>query len=348
MSLVYISSTGDHAGLSLISWTITGRLLEKGHNPGFFKPFGTDPVYINDVRTDPDAFLFREVLNIREPLEMICPFTDPESIAKYHSPKEILNRIKKSAGHFQAEKDPLLIMGSKDIFFDDALYTIPDISILSELNADLVLVHRYRKISATLYSILSVHSLIKKKVKGIIINRIPPDNIEEVERLIIPALNEKGIYNISFIPEDPGLNFRRLGEICSILNGRIIFGENCLNNAVERISVGTTSLSSDLLLFKRMYNKIILLGPSNDLGIAGIIITGNREPGIQVLEAVKKSNIPLILIRENSLEALEHLEDTMSSLSPADEGKMVHCAGIMDRSDSLNKLIDSIVRPVRR
>lgn len=343
MPLVYISSTGDHAGQSLIAWAIAQRLLEKGFNPGFFKPFGTDPVFINDVRTDPDAFLFREVLNIRDPLEMICPFTDPETIAKYHNQKEVFNRIKITVDHFLAERDPLLIMGSKHIFFDDALYSIPDISIISELNADLVLIHRYRKVSATLYSVLSINSLIKKRVKGIIINRIPPDKVEEVERLIIPALNEKGIFNISFIPEDPGLNFRRLGEICSILKGRIIFGEDSINNAVERVSVGTTGLSGDLLLFKRVYNKIILLGPSNDFGIAGIIMTGSREPGEQVLEAVKKSNIPLILIKENSLEALEHLEDTMPSLTPEDEGKAIHCAGIMDRNDSLNKLIDSII-----
>jgi BioD-like phosphotransacetylase family protein len=342
MSLVYISSTGDHAGQSLIAWTIARRLLEKGLRPGFFKPFGTGPVHINDVWTDPDAFLFKEVLNIQDPLEIICPFTDPGSIEKHQRPKEILDKIKKSAEHFLADREILLILGSKHIFFDEALHSLPDISIISELNADLVLVHRYQKISTTLYSILSVNSLLKKKVKGVIINRVPPDKIEEVIRQIIPALNEKGIFNISFIPEDPGLSFRRLGEICTILNGKVIFGENFINNAVERMSVGTTNLSGDLLLFKRVYNKIVLLGPSNDCGVAGIIMTGNREPGEKILDAVKKSNIPLILIREDSLEALERLEDVMPSLSPADENKAVHCAGIMDRSGSLNKLIDSI------
>ncbi|MBN1625891.1 MAG: AAA family ATPase [Deltaproteobacteria bacterium] len=341
MSLVYISSTGYHAGQTLITWTIAERLRAKGLNPGFFKPFCADPVLINGIRTDPDAFLFREILNIREPLEKICPFTDPESIAGNQN--QILDIIKKSAGHLLSGRDLLLIMGSKDIFFDGDLYSIPDVSVISELNADVILVHRCRKISTTLYSILSVHSLINKKIKGIIINRVPPDRVEEVERLIIPALNEKGIYNISFIPEDPKLSSRRLEEICAILDGKVIFGEDFLNNPVERMSVGTTNLSGDLLLFKRVYNKIILLGPSNDFGIAGIILTGGKEPGRQILEAVKKSNIPLISIKENSLEALERLENTTPSLSPADRIKAVHCAGIMDRNGSLNKLIDSII-----
>lgn len=343
MSLIYISSTGDHAGQSLIAWTITRRLLEKGLNPGFFKPFGTGPVHINDVWTDPDAFLFKEVLNIQDPLEIICPFADPASAEKHQRPKEMLDKIKKSADHFLAGRDLLLILGSRHIFFDEALHYLPDISIISELNADLVLVHRYQKISTTLYSILSVHSLLRDKVKGIIINRVPPDKIEEVIRQTIPALNEKGIFNISFIPEDPALSFRRLGEICSILNGKVVSGEDYMNNAVERMSVGTTNLSGDLLLFKRVYNKIVLLGSSNKSGIAGIIMTGNREPGEKIIHAVKKANIPLILIKEDSLEALERLEDVMPSLSAADENKAVHCAGIMDRTNSLNKLIDSIL-----
>ena len=342
MSLVYISSTGDHAGQSLIAWTIARRLLEKGINPGFFKPFGTGPVHINDIWTDPDAFLFKDVLKIPDPLETICPFAVPGSIEKHQKPKEILDKVKKSAEHFLKGRDILLIMGSKHIFFDETLYLIPDISIISELNADLILVHRYKKISAALYSILSVHSLLKQKIKGIIINRVPQDKIEEVIRQTIPTLNEKGIFNISFIPEDHNLSFRRLGEICDILDGKVIFGEKYINNAVERMSVGTTNLNGDLLIFKRVYNKIILLGPSDEQEIAGIIMTGNREPGEKILEAVKRSNIPLILIKEDNLEALERLEDAMPSLLPADENKAAYCAGIMDRNDSLNRLIDSI------
>ena len=341
MSLVFISSTGDHAGQSLIAWTIARRLRERGLNPGFFKPFGTGPVHIDDIFTDPDAYLFKDFLKIQDPLEMICLFPDPENTERREKPNELIDRIKKSADHLLSGRDLLLILGSKHIFFDETLPSLPDISLISELKADLVLVHRYRKISTTLYSILSVHSLLRKKIKGIILNRVPPEKIEEVEREIIPPLIEKGISNISFIPEDPELSFRRLGDICNILNGKVIFGEDRLDNAVERISVGTSSLSGELILFRRVYNKIVLLGPSNHSKIAGIIMTGNRSPGEKILEAVKKSNIPLIMIKEDSLEALERLEDVMPPLSLEDEKKAVRCASIMDRNDSLNRLIDS-------
>jgi uncharacterized protein len=344
MSNIYISSTGDHAGQSLIAWTIARRLHERGIIPGFFKPFGTGRIWIDDVWTDPDAFLFKKLLNIKEPLEMICPYADSESAEKEHKPKDVLSDIVRSAELFRSERDVLLIMGSKHIFFDETLNALPDISVMSEVNANLILVHRYQKLSATLYSILSVHSLLREKVKGIIINRVPPDKIDEVKRQIIPALHDKGILNILFIPEDPALSFRRVGEVCNTLNGKLVLGEDLLGNPVERMSVGATNLHGDLSIFKRVYNKIVLLGPCNECGVSGIIMTGNREPGEQLLDAVKNANVPLIIIKEDSLDALERLESTMPSLSPDDEDKVIRFTEMMNQDGSLDKLVDSLVK----
>lgn len=343
MSNLYISSTGDHAGQSLIAWTIARRLKEKGIHPGFFKPFGTGRIQTGEGWADPDAVLFKNLLHIKEPLEMICPYADYESAEKEHKPGELLSGILRSAELFRSERDILIIMGSKHIFFDETLNTLPDITIMSEANADLVLVHRYQKLSATIYSILSIHSLLRDRLKGIIVNRVPPEKIDEVRRQMIPALHEKGISNISIVPEDPLLSYRRVGEIYSTLEGRVITGEDLLDNPVERMSVGATNLQGSLSIFKRVYNKIVLLGPCNESGVAGIIMTSNREPGEQLLEAAKREAVPLIIIREDSLEALEHLESAMPSLSPADANKAAYFTEILDKDGFLDRLVDSVI-----
>ena len=80
MTYLFLGSTGDQAGQSLISWAIARRLLENNIRTGFFKPIGTSPVQVNDTRTDRDAVLFKKVLNLPEPLEKICPYPDPDLI----------------------------------------------------------------------------------------------------------------------------------------------------------------------------------------------------------------------------------------------------------------------------
>jgi hypothetical protein len=343
MSYIFICSTGDHAGQSLIASALALRLLEKGIRPGFFKPFATGLVRINDLWTDPDAYLFKEVLNIQEPLEVICPYLISDKSETRHSPVEILEKIKSLLHKLSEGKDTVLIAGSKHIFFDDAPYSIPDISIISELNADLVLAHRYRQISTTLYSILSIHSLLKDRVKGVIINRVPAGQINDIKGQIIPVLNQKGIFNITVLPEDPFLSLKSIEEIMKILEGKIICGDEYLERPVGGITVGTEGLNKELMLFKRVYNKIILLEPSTtSRKIAGILLTGNREPPRQVLEAARRSKVPLILVKEDSFVSLERLEGNVSAISPGDKKKIFHFMNMIDGDDFLNRLIQSM------
>ena len=74
MSFLFTGTTGDHAGHSLITWAIARRLVEKGLSVGFMKPFGTHPVNMEGLWTDRDVFLFKEVLNLQEPFNRICPY----------------------------------------------------------------------------------------------------------------------------------------------------------------------------------------------------------------------------------------------------------------------------------
>lgn len=352
MSILFVGSTGDHAGQSLIAWAIARRLLEKGLRVGFLKPFGTRPVHINDRWADADAFLFKEALNMPEPLETICPYMPAEIAGTQQGARKILEHITSIARKLSAGKDLLLILGTKHIFFDDVPHALPDISIIKELNADLVLAHRYKKISTSIYSILSIMSLLKEEVKGIIINRIPTDSFSDIQDQITAAIKKHRGTNVMVLPEDPTLSLWRIREIQEVLHGRIIWGEEYLDRPVEGITVGTSDLHGDLTLFKRVYNKIILLAPSRvnrvmedpetSRSIAGILLTGNREPAQKAIEAAKKSKIPLILIKDDSFSAKECLDLSTPTLKPTDHDKVLHFMHMMDRDYSLNRLIHAL------
>ncbi|MFC1821026.1 AAA family ATPase [Thermodesulfobacteriota bacterium] len=229
MPFLFIGSTGDHAGKSLIAWAIARRLLDKGLRLGFLKPFGTRLMQVNDIWADPDAFLFKKVLHIHEPLKIICPYVISEKVVKQGGPKEILEEIKSLARELSTGKDLLLVLGSKHIFFDDIPHSLPDISLISEFNADIVLVHRYKKISTSFYSILSVNSLLKERVKSIIMNRVPHEQIGAIKDQITPVLARKGVSDITLLPEDPILSLWSIGAIREILNGQVIWGEEYLD-----------------------------------------------------------------------------------------------------------------------
>jgi BioD-like phosphotransacetylase family protein len=116
--------------------------------------------------------------------------------------------------------------------------------------------------------------------------------------------------------------------------------------------VGSGDLTGELHLFKRAYNKIVLLKPAGPAvdgeepaaprPVAGIVLTGGRNPAPQLLEAARKAGVPLMVVKEDTFSALERLEQSTSWLSPHDDAKVLHLMNLMDRDGTLDSLMASL------
>jgi len=349
MAFLFIGTTGDHAGHSLITWAVARRLLERGLRVGFLKPFGTQRAYVNGLWSDPDAFLFAEALGIEEPLDRICPYLVSEEGWRDRGPETLHREIRSLAKDLSQDKDVVIIMGADHIFLDDASRSVSDISLAAELSADFILVDRYRDKAKSIYSVLSASSLLNKRLKGIVLNRVFPPLLHEIRDHMIPALATKGIPLTIALPEDPFLSFQTLGDIRDILDGEFLCGEAQREQPVGGMTVGSSDLEGELLLFKRAYNKIILLKPyplekeddstQGRRSIAGILLTGGRTPPRQLLEASKKAGLPLVRVKQDTFPALERLEQSPPPLSPHDDAKVRRMTQLMDHDDALDRLI---------
>lgn len=355
MLLLFVGSTGDGAGHTLLTWAIARRLAERGLKVGFVKPFGTHPVQINGVWTDHDALLFKEALNLPEPLSQICPHPLADEAWKEMGSPEILMDLKGFLQKRSVDKDVLIIMGSRHVFFDDAAGPLPDSSFIPALKADFILVHRPRKISKSIYSILSIYSLLKDNIRGIVFNRVPSADLSPLTERVIPSLIQKGVPATTALPEDPILSFRSLREIGEVLKGQILCGEGSLEQPIASMTVGTADLAGGLLIFKRAYNKIVLLapdleggaeGPTQSRPVAGILLTGGRQPAPQLLQAADTANIPLLLVQDDTFAALERLEQSPSILSSRDEVKVRRFTELMEQGSGLHRLLERLRLPI--
>ncbi len=349
MSFLFIGSTGDNAGHTLFTWAVVRRLKQRGLRVGFFKPFGTRPIQIDGVWTDQDAILFKEALGLQESLSEICPYPMAAEAWKETGTFDFVENLRRSTKKLSEGKDVLVLMGSKHIFFDDATRPLPDISLVPALDADFVLIHRYRKASKTIYSVLSVCSLLRDSIRGIVFNRVPPEEYQAMRQKVLVPLLQKGVPAVAALPEDPFLSFRSLREIREVLQGEVLYGEmDELEKPVAFMTVGSSDLPSELLLFKRAYNKIVLLSQAEEITqeeaarkrpVAGILMTAGRPPAQQLLESAKKKGVPLILVKEDTFAVLEKLEQSPSILSHKDEVKVRRFSELLDRENALDSLI---------
>jgi len=352
MTPLFIGSTGDQAGQTLVTWAIVKILLGKGYRPGFFKPFGTQPVKNDGSWTDHDALLFKTVLSLEDPLDRICPYLLTDESWKQKEPSLILGECRELSASLSEGKDVLIMMGSRHIFFDDASWPVPDMTIVKELMADFVLVNRFRKSSTSIYSILFAYSLLKDLMKGVIINRVVPEKMQEVRERLIPSLSSKGILAVSAVAEDSVLSLWSLREIRDVLHGEVLWGEELLDRPVGRMTVGSTPLRGGSLLFKRVYNKIVFLDglpseretetPAPPESVAGILLTSGVRPPPQIIEAAAGENIPLLLVKEDTFAVRERLDQDPHHLSHKDESKVLHYAKLMNQDGSLDRLLQQI------
>lgn len=348
MSFLFIGSTGGHAGLSLLTWAIGRKLGERGLRVGFMKPVGTQPVNSSGDLIDRDAMLFKTVWNLQDPTERICPFFASEEKWRDKGAPEILEEIGSVARKLSTGKDVLLMMGSEQVFFDDPSHPISDVSLVNSLKADFILLDRFQQTSRSIYSILSVRSLLKERMKAIVLNRVPPEKLVEIRNQLIPSLVKREIPFTAALPEDPMLSFRSLEEIRTLLEGQVLWGDRGLDHPVGGMTVGSADLRGELLLFKRVYNKVILLkpglsdneeqAPRAPRSIAGILLTGGRNPPFQALEAARRASIPLLLIRGDTFAALDRLEKAESFISSKDEAKVLRFTELLEAEGALEKL----------
>jgi len=199
---------------------------------------------------------------------------------------------------------------------------------------------------------IGANTAIFSVVKAVVLNRVPPEKLQEVNTSVIQPLTQKGIQVTIAISEDPLLSFRSLLEVVEILEAKVLCGEESLGRPVGQVTVGSTELKRELLVFKRVYNKVVLLQPpSMDQGlerssahgpIAGILLTGGRNPALPLLQAAERAKVPILMVREDSFSVLERLQRTDPRISPDDKTKMRRITQLMDVDNALERLLDSI------
>jgi phosphate acetyltransferase len=158
---------------------------------------------------------------------------------------------------------------------------------------------------------LTYNSFIQKEVDviGLIANKIEIDEMEYIKtelRKVIP----KEVH-IDVVPKVNFLANPTVKEVAEALNGKVLFGEQFLDNSIGSYSTGAMQLRNYLTRIKENALVItpgdradIILGAlqanasSNYPKIAGIILTGNlipEEPILKLIEGVQ-STVPIVSV----------------------------------------------------
>jgi BioD-like phosphotransacetylase family protein len=353
MVSILISSSEEFSGKSSICMGLGRIFREKGHKIGYMKPIGNLLVDVHGSLGDEDAEGIKKLLGLTDPSEFITPIHLTDSLANdalMGVEKNLDERLIKSYSKISEGKDIVLIEGAGGIG-SGAMYGLSDPDIASILNTKMLLITRYDSIFAVDRILCDVRIIPEGVIlAGVILNEVPKANFKRANELVVPFLEKRGIHVFGVIPEDETLRSVSLSEIVEDLHAEVLVGAGNLDDLVKHYLVGAMEVGSAIKYFRRNPDSLVITGGDRaDLQMAAIdskvkclVLTGNMQPSGAVLASAEEANIPVIMVRGDTMNTIGRMEHIIGHAHIKQQVKLDKVVELIEKNVDVQAIADSI------
>ncbi|WP_406658161.1 phosphotransacetylase family protein [Methanolobus sp. ZRKC2] len=353
MASILVSSSEKFSGKSSICMGLGKIFRDKGYAVGYMKPVGNLLIDVHGSLTDEDAESIKEMLGLDDPTKLITPIHLTDSLiddALTGVKKDLDERLLEAYSIISEDKDVVFVEGTGGIG-GGAMYGLSDPEIASKLQTKMLLVTRFDSIYAIDRILCDLRIIQDSKIlAGIILNEVPADMMERVTELVVPFLEKKGIRVFGVIQQDKTLRSVPISEIVEGLRAEVLVGADRLEEFVDNYLVGAMEAGSAIKYFRRIPNSAVITGGDRaDIQMAAIetrvkclVLTGNMLPSGAVLASAEEANIPVILVRGDTMTTIERMEQLMGHAHIKQKVKLDRMVELLERNVDLKSIAESI------
>ena len=318
MATLYITSTETFSGKSALCVGLARRLERDGHAIGYMKPVSSG-VRLAAGKVDEDASFFKQTFGLPDSLEDMVPVgLDPrtvEAILRGEDETDYVAALQDAYGRVSEGRDVVVMEGGCNLR-EGRLLDLPASKVIKQLDARALVVIKFGENLQVLDDSLTAQSRLGESLAGVVLNAIPRQRMPFVQEVVRPALEERGVPVLAILPQERLLLSVSVGELAEFLSGKILCGEAKSDELVEHLMVGAMSVDSALTYFRRKPNKAVITGGDRpDIQLAALetstkclILTGNLQPSPIILGRAAEVGVPMILVRQDTLSAVEVIE----------------------------------------
>lgn len=351
MNGIYIVSTSEYAGKSTIALSLALSLREQGVDAGYMKPIGTMPTKVNGQDSCEDVDYIWNALDKPGELKNVCPIVLLARFAEKAFGDKVVDYrkiITSSAEILSKNKEMLVLEGAGNVNQGTFLgLAASDVSAL--LNIPTLLVAKYTDI-LTIDDILVAAEKLKPNLCGVIVNMVPSQDSEIIENIIEPFLNKHNIRFFGYLTKDLILSSVSVEKISHHLKGKVLAGKDHLGKMVESFMIGAMSQEQAISFFRKKANKAVVTGGDrSDIQLAALethtnalILTGNLMPRPIVVAKAEELNVPVILVRDDTLTAIEKTEQLLSHIRVHEDQKIKHMQKLLKENIDLDSIYESM------
>ncbi|MBX3082033.1 MAG: phosphotransacetylase family protein [Anaerolineae bacterium] len=349
MKPLYITAAVTFSGKTSLLLGIGLKLTQMGKNVGYFKPVSTQPYLEGGKLVDEDADFVRRILAIRTPADQLSSvIIDDKMLERLIQGKEnrdFLEDIKKDYATLSEGRDVLLLEGGASMR-EGYTVGVSTVSLATSLDLPTLGVVRYRDGLKLMDDVLALATRLEKHLLGVVVNGVPTEAMAQMTDQVAPYLEKRGIRVYGVLPQDQSLMALTVGEVVTLLDAKVLTGEERRDALIENLSVGAMSAEQALPRFRRMLNKAVITGGDRaDLQAAALetsttalILSGNLPPPSSIIQRAKEMGVAVLMTNTSTLEAVEAVEKVFGKTRLAQTEKLTRYRLMLDQHFDFNRL----------
>ena len=318
------------------------KLIQRKINAGFIKPVGQRYVKVGDIKVDEDSYLLSQVYPTGCDLKDMNPVAIPKGFTKNYLDNPNNEVIKKSIltayERVEANREFIVIEGTGHAGVGSVIDT-SNSTVAKWLDSKVIIVTN-GGIGRAIDELVLNKNLFDQagvQVTGVIINKVLEEKYEKIKTYTEKGLNRLGVKLLGVVPYLNQLNHPNIEQICQVVEGDIIAGENKKENCVENVIVGAMSVRY-MLDFIKGQTLLITPGDREDIilsaitsanhdqnspnRICGILVTAYINPNPKVMSILKSSKIPIIFCLKNTFNSANLVHDLTVKIQVTDSKKI--------------------------
>lgn len=358
---MYVAATRQNDGKTTSCIGLMSVLASRFEKVGFIKPVGQRYVERDGHRIDADAVLMREIYRCDAALPDMSPIAVDRHFTRRYlddpTPHELEETIRRAFDRVAKGNDMVVVEGTGHAGVG-SVFDMDNAHVARLLAAPTIIVS-CGGIGRPFDEITLNRTMFEKNnvpILGVIVNKVRPDKITETSDYLAKAFHRVGLPLLAVIPRQPPLLRPTIATVVKTLKGELLHGEKNLGTHVRQFIIGAMTPHRALHYIKGN-SLLVTPGDRDDLvltaisltstatnrrgrTVAGIVLTGGVRPRRSVMRVIQRTDIPVVLTREDTFYVASQLHDMMVKITPDDRRKIKLVRDLYEKHVAVDTLLE--------
>ncbi len=346
-----IGSTETYSGKSATVLGLYHQLQQKGLDIGYGKPLGTCFSASGGTVVEQDVQFVTVSLNLsaNRVAPTLLALNEISVQKRLRGEDKIDYRQSLVEQYLQIPRGDLVLLEGSGDLAEGNLFDLSLLQIAEVLDASVLLVARYNSL-LSVEALLSAKQRVGDRLVGVVINDIPAEQIEVVDSVLRPYLEQQGIAVLAMLPKSDLLRSVSVAELANQLNAEVLCRSDRLDLMVESLAIGAMNVNSAVKYFRKRRNMAVVTGGDRveiqqaalETSTQCLILTGQLPPPPFILSRAEELEIPILSVDLDTLTTVEIVDRTFGQVRVHEPIKVECIRQLMTEHFDIDRLLSKL------